>query len=120
MSDDFQPDDGLFVLLGRQSDKPPSDVEGTRAPSRLKARIYSALLRRQEESGPLRSLGDTRAQGFGLCVFEDLWQRGTWGEAAQCLNCCKLCHARALAEHFERAPIYWVDCPYVGFGKTQK
>jgi hypothetical protein len=113
MSDNLHPDDGLFELLAAQ----PDDFEGEGAPSRLKARIYSALTRRQEESGPLRSLGETRSQGYGLCVFEEFWQRAAWGEAAHCFNCCRLCHARVLAEHLEDAPIYWGGCPYVALGK---
>jgi len=113
MSDKPQHEDRLLEFLVRE----PEDAAEERAPSRLKARLYSALVRRQEESGSLRSLGTTRAEGYGLCVFEDLWQRVTSGEAAQCFNCCKLCHARVLAEHFEGAPIYWANCPYVAFNK---
>lgn len=113
MSDNLHPDDRLFELLGEE----PDDMRGERAPSRLKARVYSALTRRQEESGPLRSLAETKSAGYGLCVFEELWQRATTGEAAQCFNCCSLCHARVLAEHMEKAPIYWGRCPYVALGK---
>jgi len=113
MSDISQTDDRLFELLAQQ----PDEAEGDRAPSRLKARLYSALVRRQQASGSLRSLGETRTRGYGLCVFEDLWQRATSGEGAQCFNCCSLCHARVLAEHLERAPIGWAYCPYVAFGK---
>jgi hypothetical protein len=112
MNDNLQDEDRVFELLA-QSD----DAETERAPSRLKSRLYSALVREEEESGPLRSLADTRIEGYGLCVFEDLWQRATSGEAAQCFNCCKLCHARVLGEHVENAPIYWANCPYVAFGK---
>ncbi len=113
MSDNPQHDDRMLELLALQ----PEDAEEVRAPSRLKSRVYSALVRKQEESGPLRSLGETRAEEYGLCVFEGLWQRATSGEAAQCFNCCSLCHARVLAERLERAPIYWGNCPYVAFGK---
>jgi hypothetical protein len=113
MSDNQHPDDRQFEILAESAD----DTEGERAPSRLKARLYSALIRRQEESGPLRSLGETRSHGYGLCVFEDLWQRTTTGEPAQCFNCCRLCHARVLAEHLENAPIYWGRCPYVALSK---
>jgi len=116
MSDNRRQDDDLFERLAEQLDQD----EGDRAPSRLKSRIYSALMRRQEESGPLRALGETRTQGYGLCFFEDLWQRATSGEAAQRLNCCNLCHARVLAEHVERPPIYWGNCPYVAFHKAGK
>jgi hypothetical protein len=114
MNDSLQQDDSRFELLAEG----PGEAEDERAPSPLKSRLYSALVRRQEESGPLRSLGETRAQGNALCIFEDLWQRATSGEAAQCFNCCSLCHARVLAERVERAPIYWSHCPYVAFGKV--
>lgn len=113
MSDNPQQDDKLFDLLAQEGD----EAKETRAPSRLKSRVYSALVRRQEESGPLRSLSDTQTQGYGLCVFEVLWQRAIPAEAAQCFNCCWLCHARLLGEHLEGAPIYWGNCPYVAFVK---
>ena len=113
MNDNSEQDDRPFELLAQEANQ----GEGERAPSRLKARLYSALVRRQEASGPLRSLAETKALEYGLCVFEDLWQRATSGEGAQGFNCCSLCHARVLAEHLEHAPIYWTHCPYVAFGK---
>jgi hypothetical protein len=116
MSDNQQKDDRLFELLAEQSD----GAQEERAPARLKSRIYSALMRREEESGPLRVLGETRAHGYGLCIFEELWQRATSGGTAEHLNCCNLCHARVLAEHLEGAPVYWGNCPYVAFNKTRK
>jgi hypothetical protein len=116
MSDNRQQDDRLFELLAKHSE----EAQEERAPSRLKSRIYSALVRREQESGPLRALGETRANGYGLCVFEDLWRRAASGDEAQRFNCCNLCHARVLAEHLERAPIYWGNCPYAVFNKTRK
>jgi hypothetical protein len=113
MSENPQHDDKLFELMALE----PEDPEEARAPSRLKSRLYSALVRKQEQSGPLRSLGETRTEEYGLCVFEDLWQRAASGDAAQRFNCCSLCHARVLAERWEKAPIYWENCPYVAFGK---
>lgn len=113
MNENLQHDDRLFEILTQE----PDDATSVRAPARLKSRIYSALVRQQETSGPLLSLAETRAKGSQLCVFEDLWQRATSAGTAQCFNCCSLCHARVLAEHFERAPIYWSNCPYVGFGR---
>ena len=113
MSDKQQPVDRWFELLAEEQDE-AGDV---RAPSRLKAELYSALVRRQEESGPLRRLDESRSRGYGLCVFEEAWQRAAQSDAAQCFNCCRLCHARILAEHFENAPIYWGRCPYVALGK---
>lgn len=112
MSDKPQQDDRLFDLLAQED-----EAQELRAPSRLKSRVYSALVRRQEESGPLLSLHETHAQGHGLCVFENLWRHTVSGEAALCFNCCKLCHARVLAEHLEGAPIYWGNCPYVALVK---
>jgi len=85
------------------------------APARLKASIYSALIRRQAESGPLASLSGTKASGRGLCVFEQLVEISPVSEAAKCFNCCSICHARILAERIENAPIYWTHCPYVRF-----
>jgi hypothetical protein len=113
MSDDPQQNDPLTGILAAALD----ETRGTRAGARLKARLYSALLRKQQESGPLRSLGETRVQGYGLCVFEDLWRRVTPPGNAQCINCCGPCHARALGERLEQAPIYWKNCPYVAFGR---
>ena len=113
MSDSLQHDDRLFELLARQ----PDEVEPDRAPSRLKAKLYTSLVQKQQESGRLRTLAETRANGRGLCVFEELWSLAISAEAAQSFNCCSVCHARVLAEHWEAAPIYWGHCPYVAFGK---
>jgi hypothetical protein len=88
-------------------------VEPTRAPSRLKAKVYSALMRQQAELGPLMSLSEARSRGEKLCFFEQLVQVAPLGETAKSLNICRVCHARVLAEHFENPPIYWPGCPYV-------
>ena len=106
-------DDRLFKLLARE----PDEAGLERAPSRLKARLYTTLIQKQQESGRLRTLAETRNCGHGLCIFEDLWERATQAQAAQSFNCCSLCHARVLAEHVERPPIYWGHCPYVTFAK---
>ena len=113
MDDNLQHDERFFELLARESDEAGEE----RAPSRLKARLYTALVEKQQESGRLRTLAETRSAGYGLCVFENLWERLNSGEAAQSFNCCSVCHARILAEHLEKAPIYWGQCPYVAFGK---
>jgi len=113
MSDHNPEDDRLLTILAKQADQ----AQGEPAPARLKSRLYTLLVRRQQESGPLLGLGETRTQGHGLCVFEGLWQRAMSGEEAQRFNCCSVCHARVLAEHLERAPIFWGHCPYVAFGK---
>lgn len=113
MNDNLQHDDRLFELLAQGTE----EAEPERAPSRLKAKLYTSLVSKQEESGHLRTLAETRESGYGLCVFEDLWERALSAEAAQSFNCCSVCHARVLAEHLEKAPIYWGQCPYVAFGK---
>lgn len=107
-------DDDLFIALAEKTER---DEGATRTPSRLKSKIYSALVREQEASGSLQSLTQTREAGQALCVFESLWEKLPLGEAAKCFNCCSICHARILGERVERAPIYWGHCPYVAFGK---
>jgi len=86
-----------------------------RAPSRLKSRIYSNLIRKMEEEGPLEGLDKTKAAGRDLCVFEELVRITPVGETAQGWHYCKVCHARVLGERVEGAPIYWGHCPYVIF-----
>ncbi len=93
----------------------PEEVIGTAASSRLKSRIYSALIQRQAASGPLAGLSETKASGHGLCIFEDLVRIAPIGEKLNSSNPCRVCHARVLAELFENPPIYWPNCPYVHF-----
>ena len=85
-----------------------------RAPSRLKARIYSALVMAQTAHGPLRSLPATEAAGRPLCVFENVLCLVP-SERVAAMNPCRVCHARVLAERFDSPPIYWPHCPYVDF-----
>jgi len=89
--------------------------DSERAPARLKARVYSALMRAEAADGPLMSLGENKSCGQTLCFFEELVQIAPVGESAKSLNICRVCHARVLAEHMENAPIYWNGCPYVSF-----
>ena len=89
--------------------------EDFRAPSRLKSRIYSALIERQQSDGPLLSLSEVKARGRRLCVFEELVQIAPVGESAKQSNLCRICHARVLAEKIENAPVYWPGCPYAQF-----
>ncbi len=112
MSDKLHQDDSFFERLAQLP-----EGENDRAPSRLKARLLTTLLRKQEASGPLRTLAQTRAHGHELCVFEDLWERAVSSGTAQSFNCCRLCHARVLAERVEHAPLYWPNCPYAAFAK---
>jgi hypothetical protein len=86
-----------------------------RVPSSLKARLYSALVREQQKSGPLASLDETVAAGYGICVFERLVQISPVGERAKSPFFCQVCHARMLAETFNNPPIFWAHCPYVAF-----
>ena len=87
------------------------------APTSLKARVYSALLRRQAEDGRLESLSKGYSRGHELCVFEQLVRISPIGETAKSLNICRVCHARVLAEQMNNPPIYWPGCPYVEFKK---
>lgn len=87
--------------------------EPTRAPSRLKAKVYSALMRAEAETGPLLALGESRARGERLCVFEHLVRIAPVGETIKSLNICRVCHARVLGERMEHPPIYWPGCSYV-------
>jgi hypothetical protein len=93
-------------------------TESPSAPTRLKAKVYSALMLRQAETGPLMSLTETKACGHELCVFEELVRIAPLGERPKALNICRVCHARVLAEHMENTPIYWSGCPYVNLKKS--
>jgi hypothetical protein len=37
------------------------------------------------------------------------------GQNILSLNPCRVCHARALGERLEHAPIFWPGCPYSDF-----
>ncbi len=94
----------------------PSGAESHQgAPARLKSRVYSALVRAQQETGPLQTLTESEVAGHSLCVFEKLVQIVPIGERAKAPFICWTCHARILAEHMERAPIFWPNCPYAAF-----
>jgi hypothetical protein len=93
-------------------------AESKPASASLKARVYSALLARQTETGRLESLTRSHARGHELCVFEQLVRISPVGETAKSLNICRVCHARVLAEHMDQPPIYWLGCPYVEFKRS--
>ena len=95
--------------------KETSEEAADRAPSSLKARLYSALVRKQQENGRLASLDATVASGREICVFEKLVQIAPVGEKAKSPFFCEVCHARVLAEKFDSPPIFWPHCPYVEF-----
>ena len=98
------------------SEPQPIGEEG--APASLKARLYTALIRRQQESGPLGSLDASVEAGNHICVFEKLVQIAPIAEQAKSPFFCEVCHARVLAEHFDHPPIFWPGCPYVDFKKA--
>ena len=108
------PEEEFFKRIADGAELPSEPVT---APSRLKSQIYSMLTLRQAATGRLASLTQTRAAGYGLCFFEDLLRIAPTGEQVKSLNICRVCHARVLAEHLEKAPIYWPNCPYVNFHK---
>ena len=95
----------------------PEDAH-ERAPSSLKARLYTALVREQQTTGPLASLDANVSAGRGVCVFEKLVQIAPIGNEAKTPFFCGVCHARILGEHFEKPPIFWSNCPYVAFKKS--
>lgn len=92
-----------------------SEPAGERAPSSLKARLFSALVHHQQAQGPLASLDETVAAGYEICVFEKLVQIAPVAEKAKSPFFCQVCHARVLAEKFDNPPIFWPHCPYVAF-----
>lgn len=108
-------DDDLDRQLTHLFDGLAGDGQEEHAPSRLKSRVYSALIRAQQETGPLQTLTESEAAGHGLCVFEKLVQLAPVGEKAKAPFFCWTCHARILAEHVENAPLFWQNCPYVAF-----
>jgi len=96
------PEEFLEALAGRTG---PAE---RKAPSRLKARVYTALLAAQS---PLLSLSKTPR----LCVFEQVVRIAPVGERLKSGNPCRVCHARILAENLANPPIWWPNCPYTGF-----
>jgi hypothetical protein len=104
--------ESFFEAFAEEVEASESEV---RAPSSLKSKIYSALVRTQGSSGPLLGLEECHAAGHGLCAFEHLVRIAPVGQQLKTMNPCRVCHARVLAEHLDSAPIYWPHCPYVKF-----
>ena len=73
------------------------------------------MIERQQEEGSLRVLSETKADGRGLCIFEDTVRIVSRSPRLQSFQYCKVCHARVLAERFDNAPIWWPNCPYAEF-----
>lgn len=90
------------------------EESGERAPSCLKSRLYTRLIREQQADAPLVPLAATHAAGRGLCVFEHLVRIMPLG-MSQTHQYCELCHARVAGERIENAPIFWPNCPYCEF-----
>jgi hypothetical protein len=110
-------DERWLEQLAGKVDVDPADPG--RAPARLKAQIYSALVNHLSETGPLLSLADTKAAGNGLCVFEEAIALLPVGPRIGSMNPCRVCHARVLAERVDHAPIFWPHCPYAGFHRSR-
>jgi hypothetical protein len=108
------PDELWFEQLAEAT----GDVPQERAPARLKSRIYSALVARMAESGPLLDLADTKTAGARLCVFETVLTLLPPGTNVGTMNPCRICHARVMGESMEKAPIFWPGCPYSEFHRS--
>lgn len=106
-------DDLWFERLAEAS----GDESQERAPARLASKIYSAIVSRLAESGPLLDLSETKADGGRLCVFEHAVAVVARGTRVSAMNPCRVCHARVLGERMENAPICWPGCPYSDFHK---
>jgi hypothetical protein len=86
-----------------------------RAPARLKSKVYSAVINRLANTGPLLDLVETRAGGRALCVFEHAVAILPVGTTVKAMNPCRVCHARVAGERMDHAPIFWPGCPYSEF-----
>ncbi|HXJ96563.1 MAG TPA: hypothetical protein VMT20_27305 [Terriglobia bacterium] len=113
---DQKQDERLFSQLAERTGL--DSRQALPAPSRLKAKIYSALMLRESASKRLRSIPETKAEGGKLCVFEELVRIAPVSTKMKSLNICRVCHARVLGESMEKPPIYWANCPYVEFKKS--
>ena len=107
---DFEKQFGL--LFSRREETSES------APPSLKARLYSSLIRKQQESGPLASLDESVASGHAVCVFEKLVQIAPVGEKAKspffcqrgkveqlCSTCYRVCTLRRTLSWRKRSRI---------------
>lgn len=85
-----------------------------RAPARLKSKVYSAVVNRLADAGPLQDLAETKACGGELCVFEHAVALVPVS-SVRSMNPCRICHARIVGERMDHAPIFWPGCPYSEF-----
>jgi hypothetical protein len=104
-------DDRWFERLAGVS----GPATGERAPATLKSRVYSAIVGKMADAGPLLDLKATKAAGGHLCVFEHALAVLPLGADVHSTNPCRICHARVLGERMEHAPIFWPGCPYSEF-----
>ena len=104
--------DDLLDRVAALTEDLPSEV---RAPAKLKAQVYSALVARMAASGSLLDLAASREAGGHLCVFEQILTVLPVGTDVRTMNPCRVCHARVLGERMEHAPIFWPGCPYSDF-----
>jgi len=88
---------------------------GASPSTRLKSRIYSALMLEAAADGPLLDLNATVANGNGLCVFEKLVQIAPVGVGLKSFNYCRVCHGCLMGESIEDPPLHWVCCLYAEF-----
>ena len=109
MTDSRANDEALFERLAALETPEPF------APSRLKSRVYSALMREATRTRQMQSLGESEAAGGCLCVFERFVQILPLPAAMATLNYCRFCHPRLLGEAMEGAPVFWKGCPYAEF-----
>ena len=93
-------DELFFEQLARETGE--DRHSDTSPPARLLSRAYSALVRAQEESGPLLDVTATKQAGHPLCVFEELVQILPAGRPVKQMFYCRVCHARLLAENMDQ------------------
>jgi hypothetical protein len=104
-------DEQWFEQLAEATADPPA----LRAPAPLKSKVYSAVIQKMAALAPLRDLRTTKDAGGHLCVFENVLTVLPVGSGVRSMNPCRVCHARALGERMEHAPIFWPGCPYSEF-----
>lgn len=75
--------DLFFEQLGELCDQ---QGEHAPAPSTLKSRVFTALVRRQQQQQPLMTLSACRKAGETLCIFEQLVAIAPVGEPVKAKN----------------------------------
>jgi hypothetical protein len=85
------------------------------AAATLRSKVYSSVVKAMARSGPLLDLREIKEAGGHLCVFEHAIAILPIASGVRSMNPCRICHARALGERLEHAPIFWPGCPYSEF-----